>query len=138
MSSNEEGKKGRIQVGQLADLIVPDRDYFTCASEEIAEIRSELTVVGGRIVYAAGDFASFDEAPPPAMPDWSPARSFGRDGSWGSAKPLQHHVLSRNTCACSRSCAVHGHDHAAAWSCNLPVSDLKIFWGLLGCACWAV
>src|SRR6266567_2280226 len=26
--SNEEGKKGRIQVGQLADLIVPDRDYF--------------------------------------------------------------------------------------------------------------
>ena len=26
--SNEEGKKGRIEVGQLADLIVPDRDYF--------------------------------------------------------------------------------------------------------------
>ena len=29
--SNEEGKKGRIEVGQLADLIVPDRDYFACA-----------------------------------------------------------------------------------------------------------
>src|SRR5262249_54195425 len=28
--SNEEGKKGRIQVGHLADLIVPDRDYFSC------------------------------------------------------------------------------------------------------------
>ena len=26
--SNEEGRKGRIQVGQLADLIVPDRDFF--------------------------------------------------------------------------------------------------------------
>ena len=26
--SNEEGKKGRIEAGQLADLIVPDRDYL--------------------------------------------------------------------------------------------------------------
>jgi predicted amidohydrolase YtcJ len=136
--SNEEGKKGQIKVGQLADLIVPDRDYFTCAPEEIADITSELNVVGGRSVYAAGDFASLDQAPPPAMPDWSPVRSFGRDGSWGSAKPPQHFALNRNTCGCSRSCAVHGHNHAAAWSGNLPVSDLKTFWGLLGCACWAV
>src|ERR1700678_3673281 len=29
--SNEEGKKGRIAVGQLADLMVPSRDYFSCA-----------------------------------------------------------------------------------------------------------
>ena len=36
--SNEEGKKGRIEVGQLADLIVPDRDYFSCAEDEIADI----------------------------------------------------------------------------------------------------
>ena len=35
--SNEEGRKGRIQVGQLADLIVPDRDYFSCAEDEIAD-----------------------------------------------------------------------------------------------------
>jgi predicted amidohydrolase YtcJ len=40
--SNEEGRKGRIQVGQLADLIVPDRDYFSCAEDEIADITSEL------------------------------------------------------------------------------------------------
>jgi predicted amidohydrolase YtcJ len=36
--SNEEGKKGRIQVGQLADLIVPDRDYFACSEYEITDI----------------------------------------------------------------------------------------------------
>ena len=53
--SNEEGKKGRIEAGQLADLIVPDRDYFACAESEIADTVSELTIVGGRIVYAAGD-----------------------------------------------------------------------------------
>src|SRR6202521_1880106 len=41
--SNEEGKKGRIEVGQLADLIVPDRDYFSCAEADIAGTTSELT-----------------------------------------------------------------------------------------------
>jgi hypothetical protein len=76
--SNVEGKKGQIRVGQLADLIVPDRDYFNCPPEEIAGITSELTIVGGKIAYATGDFSSLDEAPPPAMPDWSPVRSFGR------------------------------------------------------------
>ena len=40
-----------------ADLIVPDRDYFACAEEEIADITSELTVVGGRVVFGAGDQA---------------------------------------------------------------------------------
>jgi predicted amidohydrolase YtcJ len=58
--SNEEGKKGRIEAGQLADLIVPDRDFFTCAESDIADTVSELTMVGGRIVYAAGIFASLD------------------------------------------------------------------------------
>src|SRR6202021_3341855 len=52
--SNEEGKKGRIEVGQFADLIVPDRDFFGCAETEIADITSDLTVVGGRIVFGAG------------------------------------------------------------------------------------
>src|ERR1700761_3452712 len=76
--SNEEGKKGRIEVGQFADLIVPDRDYFSCAEAEIADTTALLTLVGGKVVYGASDFKSFDEAePPPAMPDWSPVRAFG-------------------------------------------------------------
>ena len=139
--SNEEGKKGRIQTGQLADLIVPDRDYFTCAEEELADITSVLTVVGGKVVYGAGDFARFDDMPlPPAMPDWSPVRSFGRDVAWG-AKPPQQNPMMRNAaamCGCSNTCNIHGHDHATAWSSKLPVADLKSFWGALGCACWAV
>src|SRR6201989_747487 len=82
--SNEEGRKGRIDVGQLADLIVPDRDYFACAESEIADITSELTVVGGRIVYGTGEFRTLDDAaPPPAMPDWSPVRHFGGYGNSG-------------------------------------------------------
>src|SRR5579862_7573366 len=82
--SNEEGKKGRIQTGQFADLMVPDRDYFACAEDEIADTTSLLTMVGGRIVYGGGHFASFEEVKvPPAMPDWSPVRTFGGYGSWG-------------------------------------------------------
>jgi predicted amidohydrolase YtcJ len=140
--SNEEGKKGRIQVGQLADLIVPDRDYFACAEEEIADTTSELTMVGGRIVYAAGDFAALDSLPPPAaMPDWSPVRRFGGYAAWGDAEgagqPLLQQKLAAG-CGCANHCQVHGHDHASAWTSRLPIADLKSFWGALGCACWAV
>ncbi|MGL1525962.1 amidohydrolase family protein, partial [Vibrio parahaemolyticus] len=59
--SGEEGRKGQIKVGQLADLMVPSRDYFGCTEDEIADITSELTVVGGKVVYAAGPFRSLDE-----------------------------------------------------------------------------
>ena len=140
--SNEEGKKGRIQAGQFADLMVPDRDYFTCAEDEIAGITSELTMVGGKVVYGAGDFAALDKSePPPAMPDWSPVRAFGGYGAWADAKNRNKSELGGKlamSCACTNACNIHGHDHAAAWSSPLPISDLKSFWGVLGCACWAV
>jgi predicted amidohydrolase YtcJ len=52
-------------VGQLADLIVLDRDYFSCAEADIADTTSDLTMVGGKVVYAAGDFRVHDDAAPP-------------------------------------------------------------------------
>jgi hypothetical protein len=139
--SNEEGKKGRIQVGQFADLIVPDRDYFACAEDEIADTTSLLTMVGGKIVYGSGDFASFEEVEvPPAMPDWSPVRTFGGYGAWGDANAAKSASAQRlaMSCGCASACAVHGHNHALAWSSRLPIADLKSFWGALGCVCWAV
>jgi predicted amidohydrolase YtcJ len=137
--SNEEGKKGRIEVGQLADLIVPDRDYFSCPGAEIADITSHLTIVGGKVVYAAGDFKQLDRPLPPAMPDWSPVRRYGGYAAWG--QPREHELMrlqSAQSCGCTQGCGIHGHDHARAWSSRLPVDDLKSFWGALGCACWAV
>lgn len=140
--SDELGRKGRIQAGQLADLIVPDRDYFACAEDEIAGIASDLTMVGGRIVYGAGDFARLDEVDLPlAMPDWSPVRSFRGYAAWGEPERAGRSALRRTAashCACTSTCGVHGHDHATAWSSRLPIADLKGFWGALGCACWAV
>jgi predicted amidohydrolase YtcJ len=138
--SNEEGAKGRIESGQLADLLVPDRDYFSCLDEEISGISSELTMVGGRIVYAAGEFANLDQgAPPPAMPDWSPVRVFGGYAGW--ARPDADTARGANiTASCGRAhrCTLRGHDHTKAWTANLPIEDMKSFWGALGCTCWAV
>jgi predicted amidohydrolase YtcJ len=140
--SNEEGRKGRIQVGQLADLIVPDRDYFSCPDDEIADTTSDLTMVGGKVVYGAGEFARYDEgAPPPAMPDWSPVRRFGGYAAWAdvdrAVQPGSRRKLAMS-CDCANACNIHGHDHANAWSSKLPIADLKSFWGALGCACWAI
>jgi predicted amidohydrolase YtcJ len=136
--SNEQGKKGNIAVGQLADLIVPDRDYFSCSEDEIADTTSDLTVVGGKVVYAAGDFATHDNPPPPAMPDWSPVRTFKGYGAWGEKQSQTVARLATASCSCASACTVHGHDHASSWSSSIPASDLKSFWGALGCACWAV
>ena len=143
--SNEQGKKGQIAVGQFADLIVPDRDFFACAEDEIAQTTSELTIVGGRVVYGSGEFGRLDDsAPPPAMPDWSPVRRFGGFAAWkdtaGSRSEGESTLqqVAAAACGCSTACSVHGHSHARAWSGNAPTSDLGAFWGALGCACWAV
>ena len=55
--SNEEDKKGNIKVGQLADLVVLDRDYFEVPSDDIRHLQSVLTIVDGKPVYGAGPFA---------------------------------------------------------------------------------
>jgi predicted amidohydrolase YtcJ len=140
--SNEEGKKGRIEAGQFADLIVPDRDFFACAEDEIADTTALLTVVGGKVVYGTGEFASFDDsAPPPAMPDWSPVRRFGGFAAWKNASGNGEAALQQvaaASCGCAAACGVHGHAHARAWTANAPTSDLHGFWGALGCSCWAI
>jgi tetratricopeptide (TPR) repeat protein len=91
------------------------------------------------VVYAAGEFASLDESPPPAMPDWSPVRKYGGFAAWKhyseSDAPLQQIAAG---CGCARACGMHGHDHLRASAGNAPTSDDKGFWGALGCACWAV
>ncbi len=91
--SNEEGKKGRIQAGQFADLIVPDKDFFACAEDEISFLTSELTMVGGKIVWGSGPFESLDDNPvPPAMPDWSPTRTF-KGYAAGANRKAQERIL---------------------------------------------
>lgn len=46
-----EDDLGSIEPGNHADLAVLDRDFFTVPEEEIARIRSVLTIAGGRVVH---------------------------------------------------------------------------------------
>ncbi len=52
-ASFEESLKGSIEPGKLADLAILSGDLLGCPAEQIREIRSEMTMVGGKIVYAA-------------------------------------------------------------------------------------
>ncbi len=130
--SSEVGKKGQIKVGQLGDLAVLSDDYFSVPEDEIQDITSVLTLLGGKVVYGDGDFGRYAPEIPPAMPDWSPARH------GVGYSPRQPQVLNVSvSCACATSCGVHGHAHARAWSSSVPASDESGFWGALGCSCWA-
>jgi predicted amidohydrolase YtcJ len=75
--SAEDGKKGSLAPGQLADLAVLSSDYFSIPEGEIKNLESVLTIVGGKAVYAAGDYSKM--APPelPVSPDWSPVKQYG-------------------------------------------------------------
>ena len=50
-ASFEETRKGSLEPGKLADMVVLDRDILTISEEEIKEVKVETTVVGGEIVY---------------------------------------------------------------------------------------
>lgn len=52
-ASFDENLYGTLEVGKCADFLVLDRDYFTCAEEEILDIRPEKTFVGGKLVWEA-------------------------------------------------------------------------------------
>jgi predicted amidohydrolase YtcJ len=120
--SNEEREKGRIEVGQLADLAVLSRDYFAVADSGIQDIEAVLTVLGGKVVYAAKEFSDLGPSLPPAMPDWSPVRTFG-----GYQRPPA--TVNKF------SCNVHRHFPAAA--AYATPAEPHGFWGALGCSCWA-
>ncbi|MXV50607.1 amidohydrolase family protein [Pedobacter sp. HMF7647] len=150
--SNEQHVKGAIKVGMLADVTVLDKDYFSVADEDVKSIESELTIVGGKIVYAKGDFSSFSPEPIPVLPDWSPAGfykgyyspSTNAAGLSSNVLPGKNHTdagaqlhLISQIHQCAGQCTVHGHNHNAARQSQVPVNNYTAFWGALGCSCFA-
>lgn len=49
----DEHKKGSIEAGKFADLIVLDHDLLTVPAEQILQTKVALTLVGGKVVYRA-------------------------------------------------------------------------------------
>ncbi|UCJ19108.1 amidohydrolase [Pseudomonas sp. MM211] len=128
--SSEQGKKGQIKVGQLADVAVLSADYFSVTEEAIKHLESVLTVVGGKVVYGAGEFDTLGIPPLPVLPEWSPVAKV--PGHWKPSAPLQAAVHQ-----CIGSCAVHAHSHERARQSKVPISDYAGFWGAFGCSCFA-
>jgi len=144
--SNEQQKKGDIEVGMLADLAVLNHDYFEVSDEQVKSIESELTIVDGKIVYAKGDFSSFSPPKIPILPDWSPTNSYnGYYSATGQKTNQQGKTQGANGSnsvlamvhSCVGSCNVHAHNHDAVRTSNLPVNNYTAFWGALGCSCFA-
>ncbi len=128
--SSEQGKKGQLKVGQLADLVALSADFFSVEEEAIKWIESVLTVVDGKVVYGTGDF---DKLAPPALPvtpDWSPVVKV--PGHW-----RQQTALAAAVHQCAGPCGVHAHSHEKARLSSAPVSDFQGFWGAFGCSCFA-
>lgn len=129
--SNEADRKGRLKAGYYADLVVLSEDFFSVAEDDIKAIESVMTIVDGRIVYAADEFEPLAPAPIPVLPEWSPVRNV--PGHYRRV-PAQKTKLPHQ---CVGSCSVHGHAHDRARRSNVPVAEPGGFWGALGCSCFA-
>ncbi len=125
--STEDGKKGALIPGQLADLAVLSSDYFSIPEEDIKGLESHLTIVGGKVVYAKNEFAKL--APPelPVSPDWSPVAKYG-----GYAKSSDRALGAAHSASCS---------HVGTPADGRTPSHLKVLGDLglweLGCDCFA-
>jgi predicted amidohydrolase YtcJ len=115
--SGEEGKKGMLVPGQFADLAVLSDDYLSVPEEQIRGIESLLTVVGGKIVYGAGDFGGLAPPPLPVSPEWSPVGRFG--AYQGSAESSG--LLHKGCCRAHR---------------RVTTGQVGAFWDI-GCDCFA-
>lgn len=75
--SGEGDVKGILKEDCYADLAVLSEDFFSVPDDDISHIESLLTVVGGRIVYAAGEFEGLAAPLPAVEPAWSPVAHYG-------------------------------------------------------------
>jgi predicted amidohydrolase YtcJ len=58
--AHDEARRGSLEAGKFADLAVLNTDYMTKPVDQIGKNFSLLTMVGGKIVYAAGPYAQFE------------------------------------------------------------------------------
>jgi hypothetical protein len=75
--TGESDVKGTITEGKYGDLAILSADYFSVADEDIDRIEALVTVAGGKVVHAAGDYENIAAPLPEISPAWSPVARFG-------------------------------------------------------------
>jgi predicted amidohydrolase YtcJ len=80
----DEARTGSIEVGKFADLAVLSADYLTVPEEQVRNLESLLTMVGGRIVYAAGPYTASEAGAPAGA---GSGKGSGRSGRGLKALP---------------------------------------------------
>jgi len=63
--SHDEARRGSLEPGKLADLAVLSADYMTVPVDQVGRLESVLTMVGGKVVYAAGPFEKLAQSTAP-------------------------------------------------------------------------
>ena len=76
--SKEENKKGTLEIGKLADLVILSADFFSIDVDAIRELESDLTMVGGRVVYANGAYSHLAIKAPDIKQVWLPINEYGK------------------------------------------------------------
>jgi predicted amidohydrolase YtcJ len=99
--SSEDGKKGALAPGQLADCAVLSADYFSIPEDAIKDLESVLTLVGGMPVYAAAEFKDLSPPPLPVSPEWSPVAAYG-----GYGAPLMRKAVLEGPLAKAPRCSL--------------------------------
>jgi predicted amidohydrolase YtcJ len=56
----DETSRGSLEAGKYADLAVLSDDYLTVPVEQVGDLHSLLTMVGGKAVYGEGPFAALE------------------------------------------------------------------------------
>jgi len=56
--SFDDDRRGTLEVGKWADFAILDQDFFSVPVERIGRTVSLMTVVGGKVVYAAAPFGA--------------------------------------------------------------------------------
>lgn len=104
--SSEDDRKGRLTVGNFADLAVLSEDYFAVEADAIRSIESVLTMVGGDIVYATQSYAKLAPDLPPVSPNWSPVAAYGGYNNSNTKTPIHQHkpIMSADGRVWTTSC----------------------------------
>jgi hypothetical protein len=111
--TSEQAVKGTIEPGRYADFAMLSDDYFSVEEEKIKNIKSVLTALGGKVVYADAEFKHLSPPELPVSPDWSPVGKYG-----GYYNAQQHRENPALTVAASSLLSkpnsvsqVHEHHH---------------------------